>query len=191
MKFNVKSFVKPKTYLSLLLGTTILIGATNQALAYVSVPVYAQEQSNWCWAASSKMILGYYGKTSMSQCDIVKTGKGTSNCANQPGYDSQSQSAMHSYGVSSNNYSGALSLSDINNQILGSKPVYTNIQWTSGGGHALVITGTEYYSGTDYVSFNDPGGSGSRSSLSYKSFKGGSGYDRTWVSGLKDMWKYQ
>ncbi|MBV6715473.1 hypothetical protein KV564_17585 [Paenibacillus chitinolyticus] len=46
------------------------------------------------------MILQFFGKTSVLQCSLYKTGKGTTSCDNNPGSDKQAQKALYDNGVS-------------------------------------------------------------------------------------------
>jgi hypothetical protein len=80
---------------------------------------------------------------SVSQCSFYDHVKGTSGCTTD---ESESygtvQEGIHDYGVSSWNHTGALSYSDVKNQIdnVGS-PIYVSWKWNSatGGGHALQL----------------------------------------------------
>ncbi|WP_339306260.1 papain-like cysteine protease family protein [Paenibacillus sp. FSL R5-0519] len=187
MKFN-KRLMKQSLILASLLFLVMVSYAGASAL---SLPKVKQEKTNWCWVASSIMILKFYGINNVSQCEFYKTAKKASSCENNTGYNYESQRGMHTYGVSSNEYSGALDAGTLSQQVVtSSRPVYVNWQWTAGGGHAVVAKWTEYYSNTNYVSYNDPW-DGTSNTMAYNSFKGGSGYDRRWDSGLKDMWHYK
>lgn len=44
--------------LGLLLGMALI--ATSASAASISVPGYAQEKSNWCWAATAKSVIQYH-----------------------------------------------------------------------------------------------------------------------------------
>ena len=54
----MRRFARGGAILSVVLGLVfVLIGAAQAAT--ISVTAYAQEQSNWCWAASTRTIVGW------------------------------------------------------------------------------------------------------------------------------------
>jgi len=67
--------------LGLISGLTIAGAAASHA-GTLSLSVYTQEKSNWCWAASSKTIIQWYKGSSPSQCTLVKSGQNSTSCAN-------------------------------------------------------------------------------------------------------------
>ncbi len=74
-------------------------GVAHGAEKVLSVTPYAQEKSNWCWAAASKMIVKFQtGKVVPPQCTLVKNGKGTSACANVTGTKSNVTNALSKNG---------------------------------------------------------------------------------------------
>jgi hypothetical protein len=158
-----------------------------------SYPIAKQEKDSWCWAAVSSSVLKFMASKNVYQCDFVKKVKSTSTCANVSATTTEAQSGMHSYGVSSNYYSGNLNVSQVQSQIDGGHPVYVSWKWNSPtaiDGHAVAIYG---YSNTPtytwYMNYLDPW-DGVKTSMEYSKFNGGSGADRTWRWGLKDFWHY-
>lgn len=93
---------------------------------------------------------------------------------------------MKSYGTSSTYYNGSLTWTNLKAQIDKQSPIYVSWGWSSGGGHAVVSYGYTTASNINYVYYMDPW-TGGKTALSYTSFKGGSNYDRSWRSGLKDF----
>jgi hypothetical protein len=66
----------------------------------LGVPLIAQEKSQWCWAAASKMVIRYKTSNDPSQCSVVKKGFNTSDCANSPGsIYGDVERALNAYGV--------------------------------------------------------------------------------------------
>lgn len=175
---------RPKLLFSIVftLVFTLCFGALVFAGDIANYPIVKQEKTNWCWAGSSVSILKYKGK-SVTQCDYVKSVKGTSTCNNDSGSVFNSKDGLSYYGVSSSYYDTALSWSNLTGQVDSSYPVYVSWGWASGGGHAVVIYG--YYSAMsyNYVRYMDPW-DGVKTSMLYTNFAGGSGYDRTWRAGL-------
>lgn len=147
----------------LLLTTLMLLGVVGQVLAYpaewcLGVPNAHQEQGNWCWAASSVSILGYYGKN-VGQCQFVGWVKGTSpNCPNQTATDSEAQRGLAHWGVCSTLTTSSLSFNTIIAETYNnSRPIYVGWSWRDGrdGGHALVCDGYSVDAG-QYVYYMDP-----------------------------------
>ncbi|TVX88264.1 papain-like cysteine protease family protein [Paenibacillus agilis] len=168
---------------------TITMVAQVQATNIPSYPAVKQEQSLWCWAGASASILKYYGKH-VSQCDIAKAVKGTSTCSDVSASAQETQNGLVQYGISSWMYDGALTYTDVKTQIdNGSRPVYVSWQWSTGGGHVVVIYGYDSVGGNDMLNYMDPL-VGRKTSMRYTEFKGGSSYNQTWRWGLKDLYKF-
>lgn len=67
---------------------------------YLNIPGETQQQTEWCWAATSQSIIEYLGKAYPSQSDIVTTVLGSP--VNQPATFDQNTSSLTSYNVSTN-----------------------------------------------------------------------------------------
>lgn len=62
-------------------GTDIpLPNLPRQAADELSVYLYPQQRSNWCWAASAEMIAGYYDDAYLSQCSLANESTGNTDC---------------------------------------------------------------------------------------------------------------
>ena len=126
----------------------------------LSVPLVAQEQSNWCWAGCSKCILNYYGNT-LSQCTIADYTRrtitwgsmGTTDCCTNPhlGCDSTNYEAghagsiqdilLHFSHIQSIEQVGPLTQTQITSLIGSNKLFVAFWSWYSGGGHFVVGNG--------------------------------------------------
>jgi len=139
-------------------------GSLSVVAGILPVPVLFQTQNQWCWAASSQMILSYYG-TITAQCTMANYCFGLSYCCaspsssscNQPnwiyGYGKDMAEVLSHYGgISGSGYEKALGWSTLVSEINGGHPFVIGFSWTEGGGHALVGRG---YSGS-YGYYNDP-----------------------------------
>jgi len=132
---------------------------TSKSLAVVKLK---QEQTNWCWAASARMIGVYKGTTSLSQCDIVKkTLPLPPGCPNLGATDNEVRSALTKAGLPNwTNYTGMLAMTTIINQINANKPVEYDYKYTnSTSKHVVVITGywnDSSVSDSGYLYYNDP-----------------------------------
>ena len=78
--------MKGKTNITLIIGMLTIIlslflgtGRCGAADVLLSVPERIQEHSNWCWDASCKSVMDYYG-TSVSQCTIANYAWSRSDC---------------------------------------------------------------------------------------------------------------
>ncbi len=148
----------------LLVSTTVFSTINSN---YINTPLVTQEETNWCWAASSLSILNYYGiYTSQSQyVTYVKTG------TTSPIYDpnvtatvSECENGLDYFGVSSTMYYGSLSFSTVKSEVgTNNRPIFTAIRWldsnnTVVGGHAVVIDGYYEYTNEDYqeIRYMDP-----------------------------------
>ena len=65
--------------------TGLGVGAAEAASRYNTAGIYVQEQSNWCWVATSKTVLNHYNGSSPSQCQVYKWGKNSSSCPDGAG----------------------------------------------------------------------------------------------------------
>ena len=136
----------------------------------LSVPLVTQEHSQWCWSASSKALLNYYGQNP-SQCQIanwafgLNYACGNSNFnwnsnANQPnsmyGSGGSVQNILQNWGVSNSAYASASSWNAVVADINANRPYIIRYGWTNGGGHIMVGTGYETYNGVNYVYIMNP-----------------------------------
>ncbi|WP_223067805.1 C39 family peptidase [Paenibacillus caui] len=147
-------------------------------------PAEKQEQTYWCWAASSVSILSYYGQ-SVSQCSFVKATKLTTTCDNESATVREAQTGLAWYSIHTQYYDGSLSWTSLKSQIDATYPIYVSWGWTDGsGGHAVVIYG--YSESGQYVNYMDPQ-YGTKTFKTYTSFVGGSSYDQYWRWGLYEI----
>jgi hypothetical protein len=154
-----------------IIATAFVLLITNVTIAQTylaNVKVTKQEQNQWCWSASSKCILDYYGKVT-KQCDIAEYTRtldntfGTTPCCtsptgkcNNPNYltgNSGIQGILKHFGpVASVSSNGALAVSKVQSELGAKRPFVIFIQWNGGGGHFVV--GCAYSGST--LTFMDP-----------------------------------
>jgi len=167
----MKNIIILTIFLMALLNTNTNVNAQTG----VYCPSYNQEQSNWCWAASAKMVYWNYKPGSINQCDAVNVSKSnefntgcnnlansyTSACTspstfNNPqalyGCSGSLQSILSSYGISSTSYGSSLSASTVAANTSTKKIMIARWGWNNGGGHFVVIN--RYKNGNVY--FNNP-----------------------------------
>jgi len=145
----------------------------------LTVPLHGQEQDQWCWAASSQMVLQYYGHE-VEQSAIADWAVGGLNQGNAIGaqktgpylsifppkiyYKLGAALVLNQFGpVTSNWQHSSLSSADIEKEINGGRPAILAVRWLQrdsktkslkdAGGHAIVLRGFE--SG-NLISLRDP-----------------------------------
>ena len=129
----------------------------------LSVIAHKQEQSNWCWAASARMIAVWHQTIgAFPQCTIVGYTLGGSGCPNSTATDDQVRAALGVAGkLSGTLVYGGPTIGTIKAQIDASQPMEFDYAWTKGGKHVVVVTGYYYDTAptaTDpsYVYWKDP-----------------------------------
>lgn len=109
------------------------------------VPYYAQLQSNWCWAACSQMVFGYYHTNSLQQCDLASRQFNQLCCANPSAAACDQgewpENVYPKYHMGFSIIKASMSFSDVANEIAQQRPVEVYYAWTGGGAHVALITG--------------------------------------------------
>jgi len=164
-----------KNLLILVIVLMTLWNTNTNAQTGVYCPSYIQEQTQWCWAASTQMVYWNYGSGTINQCDAVNVSKWnefwggcgnldnswTSACSNPSKYNNPQamygcggslQSTLSDYGIASTAYGSNLSASTVAANTKARKLMIARWGWNNGGGHFVVIN--RYKNG--FVYFNDP-----------------------------------
>jgi hypothetical protein len=132
-------------------------------VVYLGLNEQHQQQTEWCWSATSVSITLYYSPSSpWTQCSLVNNKFGQTTCCtnggssacNQPGYPDQ---ALTTTGHLASTALGKPTLQTIVNQVESGHPVSINIQWTGGGGHNPATDGYDNrVSATPTIDIQDP-----------------------------------
>ncbi len=151
-----------KIFLLLAVQICIYLAAPAQVL---NIPITIQEQSQWCWAACSEVVLDYY-KVSKTQCEIAEWTRtvayptfGSTNCCldpskgcNQNNYNfnrtGSIQEILIHFGKIPNEGSGPSTLEEITSDIQKNRLFVILLNWSNGGGHFVVghgINGDNIY----------------------------------------------
>ncbi len=163
MKMNVRKMI---------VGAGLLLALPAALAQYKSlaVPLTTQEHSQWCWSASSKAVLNFYGRNP-SQCQIVNWAFGVNyacgnttfwwnSYANQPnnmyGSNGSVQNILNAWGVSNGAYYTASSWNSVVWDVNNNRPFVMRYGWTNGGGHIMVGHGYQVYNGVNYIHIMDP-----------------------------------
>jgi hypothetical protein len=152
----------------------------------LNVPPIYQDESNWCWIASAKMVLGYVAGDSTSECTLANQRQANSNgwnynnntsidcCSNgRPSWNDPvpPNGCNHTGGAGSiyadknisNSWSNTpLSWTALQNEFRANRPVSFDLTWNnctaSNCGHQMVAIGEHMdAAGGDWVVANDPG----------------------------------
>lgn len=150
----------------------------------LALELHYQERSNWCWAASSQMILRFYDKHFSDQCELAETARnantgyfGATNCCLQPngnndndgvvgcnrsnsmyGTSESMATLLNLHAVPTTNVTSSLSYALAKTELDASRPFIIRWGWNSGGGHFLVVKGYADASGAvpDQLSLANP-----------------------------------
>lgn len=166
--------MKRKVIVILLVSILLICTLTTSVFAaslYLNVPDTVQEETNWCWAASSVCTLNYH-YLGVTQTQFVTYVKGSA--INEGGWPWEVQDGLEHWSVDSNWISGAISWSDVKDDINDYAPIITSIVWVpliEFNGHMMVIYGYYETPYVNYVSYMDPWESNPRWNLrTYTSF---------------------
>lgn len=156
----------------------------NKSLAFAIQP---QAQTQWCWAAVSSSVADYYAPHTPpdpSQCALASwafspndcCASGGSSACNQPYLQSL---ALQHVGHRNRSFSGPMTFSAIQAEIVAERPIAVSIAWNVAGGHAVTITGYATLSGVPSVLVRDPGDGGSASWIPLSTFPAGGSWNWT------------
>ncbi|HYR09292.1 MAG TPA: papain-like cysteine protease family protein [Longimicrobium sp.] len=124
--------------------------------------IQRQQQSQWCWAACSVSVRRYYQPAStLTQCQLVNTRRGRSDCCTMGGsaacnLPDNTADVLGTLGHLGTFTSSSVSYAELRNQGAAGRPTFLRIQWSGGGRHAVLATGVE---DGDFVIVCDPGSS--------------------------------
>jgi hypothetical protein len=120
-----------------------------------------QQQSQWCWAATSVSVALYYQSWSgWTQCEMVNQERGQTTCCDDGSTDLCNQpnvldSPLDRAGVLDHMVGGSIAYDEVAAEIDAGRPVAWRIQWAGGGGHFAVIEGYRWLGG-QWFAIDDP-----------------------------------
>lgn len=125
----------------------VAVSDTSIVAQVLAVPQKNQEQSQWCWDATSQAVLEYYG-VYKTQTEIAQYGTEGANDWNYL-YGSTTAPTRNGVDLILNHFGGIVStgqanwftLEFIKAEIASRRPIPIRWKWNSGGGHILVIHG--------------------------------------------------
>ena len=133
----------------LVLATWFMLVITPIKATVLTVPEVIQEQTQWCWSATSQAVFAYYG-TNLTQCQIAnwtrqQAGWGNDDCCTNPGgaicnqpnwmYGASGsiEDILSNWGISCQTYSRALTQAEVETEIAHCRPFYIRWGWSTGG----------------------------------------------------------
>lgn len=136
-----------RKWLALLLPLFTMLAVPSSASAgscKIGLQSFCQEQSNWCWAATSKALIRHHTGCDYSQCQVVKWGKQSGSCPNDPGSVTDIKRALSSGGLTQPSSSGVISYSTVKSEIDGGKPFLFRAAWKASNkktAHIIIANG--------------------------------------------------
>ena len=121
-----------------------------------------QQESNWCWAATSTSVAQFYNPSSgWTQClvangELSRTdccGTGASGACNVPWY---LDTALQLVGRLDHWNTSVATIAQIDAEVTYARPLCLRVAWSGGGAHFLAIRGHFVSGGTDSISVDDP-----------------------------------
>jgi hypothetical protein len=174
----------------ILAGVFRAAAAVAEGQRQVALSLQHQLQTNWCWAACTSSVSGFYDpRTTWGQCAIVNAelkqrgccgGGGSAEC-NVPWYLDR---ALKRTGNLARKSDGAASWETVRKEIDAGRPVAARIGWNGGGGHFVMVTGYRAVGGARDVEVQDPWTGSSRISLDAlaKNYKSAGSWTHTYLT---------
>lgn len=135
--------------------------ACNQSQSHtLNIAEIRQVGTNWCWAASSEMVMSHYNSR-VPQCEQVNAAYNLTHCCGsivEPDCDRTGWPDFARYGFDfKRTNSAALSWEQVKEQLAcKNNPIAFSWRWPGGSGHMMVIKGFQVVDGVNYLSVNDP-----------------------------------
>ena len=135
----------------------------NMADQNINFAMQHQEQTYWCWAASTVSVAKYYNSAApWSQCTLANAEFSRNDACVAAGqvspcnWGNWPDSALQRVGNLNQRVNGALTTVQLGAEIAKSAPVALNVSWRGGGGHILALRGRSLGNGVEHVSVGDP-----------------------------------
>ena len=130
-------------------------------MSHVHVPYYSQENSEWCWAATTKSVVAAVtgGTLVPEQCQLADIAFNRSDCCKTPtpqeclrGSDDFKRLLLQIAGIQSTRVEQPLNFAEIPDNGL----VIYQILFSTGATHSGIISGKRKQAGKEQVYFLDP-----------------------------------
>ncbi|MTL14594.1 hypothetical protein GL307_24505 [Nocardia seriolae] len=124
--------------------------------------IQRQQQTQWCWAATSASVAAYFdAATPWTQCTVVNGEMGRNDCCgaaastgvcNQPWYLDRALQRVGHF----NQIMGPMTTLQLGTELTNALPVGARVGWSGGGGHFMALRGRFVSNAVEYVSVADP-----------------------------------
>ena len=147
----------------------------------LTVPLWPQETSQWCWAASGQMCMDFLGNN-VSQCTQANNRFSFSNCCNSPTPGACVLGGWPEFNkynfTSKNTVNAPLSWDEIRQEIdCSNRPITYTWHWAGGSGHMVTVVGysTGECNEQRFLHINDPlpVNTGSNYTITYEAYVAG------------------
>lgn len=145
--------------------------AASAAQASLPVPVIAQQQSNWCWAAVGEMITTFLGAPMVRQCVEVNVRSNVNYCCSTPSScNFIGWPEYEKFGFAGTSIQRAPTFAEITTEIGARRPMTFSWDWVGGGSHIMVVSGYSNDNSLQQVLVTNPAGAGSTTWMRYSKF---------------------
>jgi len=156
---SLPSFLEPLTPIHPLQSTASVKSPVGGSAGSRSLPfnMQIQQESNWCWAATTSSVSAFYDPSSgWTQCNVATACLGQSCCVTSAPCN-QTFTLDGPLGTTSNLanfFNGGDSWGNVQQEIDQSRLVCCHIGWFGGGGHFVAISGYDSLTADLYI--DDP-----------------------------------
>lgn len=152
-------------WMSAMASSTVFAAGFNTSGYITYMDLYAQKQSEWCWAASTETVSKVFN-LQKSQCKMASRfikgqagdfccqgNNGTTAACNKPYFLEKS---LGHYGFSDKVFANQIGTLNIIQDLKKRLPIGVRIGWDGGGGHFLVLYGASYVGTVQTINLWNP-----------------------------------
>lgn len=172
MSFKIKKILLILPVISLIFALNVAPASAYVDYKTLDIPPYSQEESNWCWAATSQIVIDYIGYGFHTQDEIVEGVKGS--VVNETANQYEDKESLTDWGVSTSLTTSYITFATIITNIKNYEPIKAFRLLYETTGHDFLIYGFYEYtdiSQQDVYYFNPDPYSDSYYITSYNTFK--------------------
>lgn len=166
--------LKFKSFIALLMSAVLLFLPNSPAFAasipdpQLNIKTVYQAKTMWCWAATSVMLLNYYGNPIRQEEYVKEVFEGETSNSTIPEF--QFESELEDRGIYGDSKNRAATWNEITQSIDNGDPIVAYIDRSRRGkvAHMLIIEGYFTQNNIDYVHVNDPSSTGGKYELTYE-----------------------
>ena len=145
-------------------GLPIQFGMPLPDARTLNVPQIAQEQTKWCWAACTEMVLHYYDNPNARQCEFANWLFDQTQCCEDPANPACNQTCSGNdvqavyanWNILSTLRERTVPFERLQKEIDAGRPVEVAFEWNGRGGHVAIVCGWDTDETGPFVRVNDP-----------------------------------